>query len=55
MANVGLGQTRATGYVEKPLVTLGADLGGPQRLAALHPDGWNAHQALAWLLEPIES
>jgi len=55
MANVGLGQTRATGYVEKPLITLGADLDGPRRLAALHPDGWNAHQALAWLLEPIES
>jgi NAD(P)H-dependent flavin oxidoreductase YrpB (nitropropane dioxygenase family) len=55
MTNVGLGQTRAMGYVEKPLVTLGADLDGPQRLAVLHPDGWTAHQALAWLLEPIES
>jgi NAD(P)H-dependent flavin oxidoreductase YrpB (nitropropane dioxygenase family) len=52
MANVGLGQTRATGYVEKPLITLGADLDGPQRLAALHPDGWTAHQALDWLLSP---
>lgn len=50
MANVGLGQTRATGYVEKPLITLGADLDGPKRLAALHPDGWNARQALDWLL-----
>ncbi len=50
MANVGLGQTRATGYVEKPLITLGADLDGPKRLAALHPGGWTAHQALDWLL-----
>jgi NAD(P)H-dependent flavin oxidoreductase YrpB (nitropropane dioxygenase family) len=50
MANVGLGQTRATGYVEKPLITLGADLDGPKRLAALHPDGWTARQALDWLL-----
>jgi len=54
MANVGLGQTRATGYVEKPLITLGADLDGPQRLAALHPDGWTANQALEWLLSPSE-
>lgn len=54
MANVGLGQTRATGYVEKPLITLGADLDGPQRLAVLHPDGWTASQALDWLLAPSE-
>ena len=52
MTNVGLGQTRATGYVEKPLITLGADLGGPQRLAAIHPHGWTARQALDWLLSP---
>ena len=50
MANVGLGQTRATGYVEKPLITLGADLDGPRRLAALHPQGWTALEALNWLL-----
>ncbi len=54
MANVGLGQTRATGYVEKPLITLGADLDGPQRLAALHPHGWTALQALDWLLATTE-
>lgn len=52
MANVGLGQTRATGYVERPLITLGADLEGPRRLAQLHPDGWTAPQALDWLLAP---
>ncbi len=54
MANVGLGQTRATGYVEKPLITLGANLEGPERLAALHPEGWTALQALDWLLTPGE-
>lgn len=52
MANVGLGQTRATGYVERPLITLGADLDGPRRLAALHPQGWTAREALDWLLTP---
>jgi len=55
MANVGLGQTRSTGYVEPPLITLGANLDGPQRLAALHPDGWTALQALEWLLSPDAS
>jgi len=55
MANVGLGQTRANGYVEKPLVTLGADLDGPERLSALHPHGWTAHQALDWLLATSEN
>ncbi len=54
MANVGLGQTRATGYVEKPLITLGANLDGPERLAALHPEGWTAREALDWLLAPSE-
>ncbi|NTV39118.1 MAG: nitronate monooxygenase, partial [Demequinaceae bacterium] len=55
MANVGLGQTRATGYVEKPLITLGGDLEGPRRLAAIHPDGWTATQALDWLLARSDS
>jgi NAD(P)H-dependent flavin oxidoreductase YrpB (nitropropane dioxygenase family) len=49
-ANVGLGQTRPDGYVEPPLVTLGADLAGAEVLAALHPDGWSAQDALAYLL-----
>jgi len=55
MANVGLGQTRSTGYVEPPLITLGADLDGPKRLAALHPQGWTAREALDWLLTPSET
>jgi NAD(P)H-dependent flavin oxidoreductase YrpB (nitropropane dioxygenase family) len=49
-ANVGLGQIREDGYEELPLVTLGADLEGCHRLAALHPGGWSARQALDWIL-----
>jgi NAD(P)H-dependent flavin oxidoreductase YrpB (nitropropane dioxygenase family) len=49
-ANVGLGQTRADGYVEKPLVTLGTDLDGPRRLAQARPGGWSAEEAVRWLL-----
>jgi NAD(P)H-dependent flavin oxidoreductase YrpB (nitropropane dioxygenase family) len=52
-ANVGLGQTRADGYVEQPLVTLGADLDGARRLAGTYPDGWSADQALDWLLGAV--
>jgi NAD(P)H-dependent flavin oxidoreductase YrpB (nitropropane dioxygenase family) len=48
--NIGLGQTRADGYVEKPLITLGADLGGARRLQDAHPDGWSAVDAVDWLL-----
>lgn len=49
-ANVDLGQTRADGYAEEPLVTLGAELEGVRRMVATHPDGWSARQALEWLL-----
>jgi NAD(P)H-dependent flavin oxidoreductase YrpB (nitropropane dioxygenase family) len=52
LADVGLGQTRPEGDPEEPLVTLGADLTGASRLAALHPDGWSADEALDWLLAP---
>jgi hypothetical protein len=54
-ANVGLGQTREDGYEELPLVTLGTDLEGCHRLAALHPGGWSARQALEWLLGALPS
>jgi NAD(P)H-dependent flavin oxidoreductase YrpB (nitropropane dioxygenase family) len=50
-ADVGLGQTRPDGREEEPLVTLGADLSGADRLARLHPDGWSADQVIDWLLE----
>lgn len=49
-ADVGLGQTRPDGLHEEPLVTLGADLDGARRLAALHPDGWSAAQVVDWLV-----
>lgn len=52
MVDVGLGQTRPDGVPEEPLVTLGTDLAGAARLAALHPGGWSADQALDWLLAP---
>ena len=52
-ADVGLGQTRPDGRTEDPLVTLGADLVGADRLAALHPDGWSADDVLDWLLAPV--
>ena len=49
-ANVQLGQTRPDGYLEEPLVTLGADVEGARRLAAAHPSGWSAEEAVNWLL-----
>lgn len=49
LANIGLGQERKDGYVERPGITLGQDLEGAQRLLAAHPDGWSALQAVEWL------
>lgn len=49
-ADIGLGQTRADGYREPALVTLGSDLDGAARLAADHPGTWTARQALNWIL-----
>ena len=49
-ATVGLGQRRANGVEEPPLVTFGADLAGAEALAARYPDGWTAAQAVGWLL-----
>jgi NAD(P)H-dependent flavin oxidoreductase YrpB (nitropropane dioxygenase family) len=49
-ADIGLGQTRKDGYQEVPIVTLGTDLDGPRRLLDRHPAGWDADQALAFLL-----
>jgi NAD(P)H-dependent flavin oxidoreductase YrpB (nitropropane dioxygenase family) len=50
-ANVGFGQIRRDGYAEVPLVTLGANLEGAQRLHKRHSEGWTAREAVAWLLE----
>ena len=51
MSNVGLGQTRADGYSEPPLITLGADLTGAKELLKFHPSGWDATQAVQYLLK----
>ena len=52
-ANVGIGQTRRSGYTEAPLVTLGEDLGGARAFSRQHPDGWGAAEAVAWLLSGL--
>jgi hypothetical protein len=49
-ATVGLGQTRAEGSREAPLVTLGADLTGARDLLHRRPGGWSAADAVAYLL-----
>jgi len=52
-ATIGLGQYRADGYVEPPLVTLGQDL---TVLADLVPLGdYTAAQVVAYLLGPVGS
>ena len=53
MADIGLGQVRPDGRTEISLLTLGSDLDGPRALRALHPDGWNAVQALNFLKSAI--
>ncbi len=50
MANIGLGQIRPDGRRELPLITLGSDLDGPNALAHKYPQGWNADQAIDFLL-----
>ena len=50
LANVGLGQTRRSGYTEDPLVTLGSSLDGIRAMLQHHPRGWSAAQAVTWLL-----
>lgn len=46
---IDLGQTRRDGYVEAPLVTLGAELDGPRAMLDRFPDGWTAADAMTWL------
>lgn len=52
-ANVGLAQTRRSGYTELPLVTLGSDLDGARALLQEHPSGWTAAEAVAWLIGDV--
>lgn len=54
-ADIGLAQTQAGGHVEPPLVTLGSDLAGARALLELHPSGWSARDALAWLTSTIDA
>jgi NAD(P)H-dependent flavin oxidoreductase YrpB (nitropropane dioxygenase family) len=53
MADIGLGQVRPDGRTEISLLTFGSDLDGPRALRQLHPDGWNAVQALNFLKSAI--
>jgi NAD(P)H-dependent flavin oxidoreductase YrpB (nitropropane dioxygenase family) len=53
MADIGLGQVRPDGRTEISLLTFGSDLDGPRALRELHPDGWNAVQALNFLKSAI--
>ena len=50
LADVGLGQTRRDGYYERPLITLGADLDGARELLTARPCGWDAAEAVRYLL-----
>ena len=52
MANIGMPQVRASGYVEHALVTLGSDLSGEEALLANYPNGWGAGDAVRFLLDP---
>ena len=51
-ASAGIGQVRADGYAEAPLLTLGHELDAAKRLKTLHPDGWNASDVMEWLTAP---
>ncbi|GLU46542.1 nitronate monooxygenase [Nocardiopsis ansamitocini] len=50
LSAIGLGQTRADGYAEPPLVTLGQTLDFLARLRERHPDGYTAGQVVEHLL-----
>lgn len=53
MADIGLGQLRKNGYVEKPALTLGQDLSGPKELISRQPEGYSARDAVEWLLSGV--
>ena len=50
MAAVGLGQERADGYVEAPLLTLGSSANEVAEMLELFPDGWSAADLIGTLL-----
>ena len=51
MAAVGLGQERADGYVEAPLLTLGSTPADAVTMLQHHPDGWTAAELIDVLLD----
>ena len=50
MAAIGLGQERADGYVEAPLLTLGASPGEVAEMLQRFPEGWSAKDLIRTLL-----
>ena len=50
MAAIGLGQERADGYKEAPLLTLGTTTGDVEAMLKIHPDGWSATDVIDRLL-----
>lgn len=56
MANIGLGQSRSSGYVEQALVTCGDDLTtGVARLVRKFGEGYGAQDVIADLMEPVRA
>jgi len=53
LATIGLGQERADGYHEAPLLTLGATTSDVEHMLQLHPDGWSAKDVLDLLTSKI--
>ena len=51
MASIGLGQERADGYHEAPLLTLGSSTNEVAEMLALFPDGWSAADLVQTLLD----
>lgn len=51
MASIGLGQERADGYHEAPLLTLGSSTNEVAEMLTLFPDGWSAHDLIRTLLD----
>ena len=53
MADIGLANTRGTGYTELPLVTLGADLAGINSALERFPHGWGAAEIVDYLMSGV--
>lgn len=51
MAAIGLGQERADGYHEAPLLTLGSSTNEVAEMLKLYPDGWSAADLVRTLLD----